>query len=88
MSISAPLPPPPPRREPGARYHRVSSSTRLGIEARAAALKARADRATAAGIEAALVRLTAPTAMGALFKALALSATDWPAPAGFESSDP
>ena len=58
--------------------------TRLGIEARAAALKARADRATAAGIEAALVRLTAPTAMGSLFKALALTAPHWPAPAGFE----
>lgn len=60
--------------------------TRLGIETRAAALKARADRSTAAGIEAALVRLTAPTAMGALFKALALTAPQWPAPAGFESS--
>ena len=59
--------------------------TRLGIEARAAALKARADRATAAGLEAALVRLTAPTAMGVLFKALALTAPGWPAPAGFES---
>ena len=58
---------------------------RLGIEARAAMLKARADRATAAGIEAALVRLTAPTAMGALFKALALTAPNWPAPAGFEN---
>lgn len=62
--------------------------TRLGIEARAAMLKARADRATAAGIEAALVRLTAPTAMGVLFKALALTAPNWPAPAGFESSQP
>jgi NADH dehydrogenase [ubiquinone] 1 alpha subcomplex assembly factor 7 len=61
---------------------------RLGIEARAAVLKARADRATAATIEAALIRLTAPTAMGTLFKVLALTATDWPAPAGFESSAP
>jgi NADH dehydrogenase [ubiquinone] 1 alpha subcomplex assembly factor 7 len=59
--------------------------TRLGIEARAGVLKAGADRATAATIEAALVRLTAPAAMGALFKALALTAPDWPAPAGFES---
>jgi SAM-dependent MidA family methyltransferase len=59
--------------------------SRLGIEARAAVLKARADRATAAAIEAALVRLTAPAAMGALFKALALTAPHWPAPAGFES---
>jgi NADH dehydrogenase [ubiquinone] 1 alpha subcomplex assembly factor 7 len=62
--------------------------TRLGIEARAAMLKARADRTTAAGIEAALIRLTAPTAMGALFKALALTAPTWPDPAGFESSQP
>ncbi len=58
--------------------------SRLGIEARAAVLKARADRSTAATIEAALVRLTAPAAMGALFKALALTAPGWPAPAGFE----
>ncbi len=58
--------------------------SRLGIETRAAVLKTRADRSTAATIEAALVRLTAPTAMGALFKALALTAPNWPAPAGFE----
>ena len=58
---------------------------RLGIEARAAALKARATPAQAAAIEAALVRLTAPTAMGALFKVMALSAAGWPMPAGFEA---
>jgi SAM-dependent MidA family methyltransferase len=48
-------------------------------------LKARADRAAAAAIEAALVRLTAPAAMGSLFKVLALTAPGWPDPAGFES---
>ena len=58
---------------------------RLGIEARAAALKARASPAKAAEIEAALVRLTAPTAMGSLFKVMAFSSRDWPVPAGFEA---
>ena len=58
---------------------------RLGIEARAAALKARATRPQAAAIEAALVRLTAPTAMGSLFKTMALSARGWPVPAGFDA---
>ncbi len=58
---------------------------RLGIEARAAGLKARATPAQAAGIEAALIRLTAPAAMGSLFKVMALSAPDWPVPAGFEA---
>ncbi len=56
---------------------------RLGIEARATALKARATAVQAAGIEAALVRLTAPAAMGALFKVMVLSAPSWPVPAGF-----
>ncbi len=59
--------------------------TRLGIEARAEALKARATPAQAAAIQAALVRLTAPTAMGALFKAMAFTAATWPAPAGFDA---
>ena len=59
--------------------------TRLGIEARAAALSAAAPRAGAAAIAAALVRLTAPTQMGVLFKAMALSAPHWPVPAGFEA---
>ncbi|MBC7520805.1 MAG: SAM-dependent methyltransferase [Sandarakinorhabdus sp.] len=58
--------------------------SRLGIEARAAALKARATPAQAATIEAALVRLTAPMQMGVLFKAMAFSAPAWPAPAGFD----
>jgi NADH dehydrogenase [ubiquinone] 1 alpha subcomplex assembly factor 7 len=57
---------------------------RLGIEARAAMLKARATPAQAAAIEAALVRLTAPLQMGALFKAMAFTAPAWPAPAGFD----
>ena len=56
---------------------------RLGIEARAATLRARATPSQAAAIEAALVRLTAPAQMGILFKAMALSARGWPEPAGF-----
>ena len=59
--------------------------TRLGIEARAETLKARATPAQAAAVQAALVRLTAPTAMGALFKAMAFTAATWPAPAGFDA---
>jgi NADH dehydrogenase [ubiquinone] 1 alpha subcomplex assembly factor 7 len=58
---------------------------RLGIEARARTLKARATGPQAAAIEAALVRLTAPTAMGSLFKAMAFSAPGWPVPAGFDA---
>ncbi|WP_426167334.1 class I SAM-dependent methyltransferase [Sandarakinorhabdus sp. DWP1-3-1] len=57
---------------------------RLGIEARAAALQSR-NRDAAGGIAAALVRLTAPTQMGNLFKAMALSAPHWPKPAGFDT---
>jgi len=56
---------------------------RLGIDARAAALSARATRPQAAQIAAALVRLTAPTQMGVLFKAMAFSGPQWPVPAGF-----
>jgi SAM-dependent MidA family methyltransferase len=56
---------------------------RLGIEPRAAALKVGATPRTAAGIEAALVRLTAPAQMGSLFKVIALVAPGWPQPAGF-----
>jgi len=55
----------------------------LGVAARAAAL-ARAAPGRAAEIEAARHRLVAPDAMGTLFKALALTAPGWPAPAGFE----
>lgn len=58
---------------------------RLGIDARAAALSARATRPQAAQIAAALVRLTAPTQMGVLFKAMAFSAPQWPVPAGFDA---
>ncbi|WP_420822617.1 class I SAM-dependent methyltransferase [Sphingomonas flavalba] len=54
---------------------------RIGIEARAAALANRPDRT--AEIVAALARLTAPDQMGALFKALALTAPGWPHPEGF-----
>jgi NADH dehydrogenase [ubiquinone] 1 alpha subcomplex assembly factor 7 len=54
---------------------------RLGIEARAARLRATANLAERAAIDAALVRLTG--SMGTLFKALALAAPDWPRPAGF-----
>jgi NADH dehydrogenase [ubiquinone] 1 alpha subcomplex assembly factor 7 len=57
--------------------------TRLGIEARAEQLRRGATPATAAGIAAALVRLTAPTQMGNLFKAMAVTHPAWPVPAGF-----
>jgi len=46
--------------------------TDLGIEARATALKAKADPRQAADIDAALARLTAPDQMGTLFKVIAL----------------
>jgi NADH dehydrogenase [ubiquinone] 1 alpha subcomplex assembly factor 7 len=55
----------------------------LGIEARAATLKARATPEQAGGIDAAVARLTGDEAMGTLFKVMALSGTGWPAPAGF-----
>jgi NADH dehydrogenase [ubiquinone] 1 alpha subcomplex assembly factor 7 len=56
---------------------------RLGIETRAAQLRGGATPETAATIAAALVRLTAPTQMGNLFKAMAVTHADWPVPAGF-----
>jgi len=56
---------------------------RMGIGARAEALR-RAAPERAAEIEAARARLTAPGAMGRLFKAMALTAKAWPVPAGFE----
>jgi SAM-dependent MidA family methyltransferase len=59
--------------------------TRLGIAARAEQLKARATPAQRAAIDAALVRLTSPGQMGALFKVMALTAPGWPAPAGFDA---
>jgi SAM-dependent MidA family methyltransferase len=46
---------------------------RLGIEARAARLKANATEQQAADIDAALARLTAPDQMGELFKVLAIA---------------
>jgi NADH dehydrogenase [ubiquinone] 1 alpha subcomplex assembly factor 7 len=55
----------------------------LGIVARAEALKRGRDAATAAAISAAVVRLTAPGQMGALFKVMALIGRGWPPPAGF-----
>jgi NADH dehydrogenase [ubiquinone] 1 alpha subcomplex assembly factor 7 len=59
---------------------------RLGIETRAAALKAKNDGARAGSIDAALARLTAggPTAMGSLFKAAAYAHRDIGIPPGFE----
>ncbi len=54
---------------------------RLGIGARAAALKARATAVQAADIDAAVARLTGE--MGDLFKVMALTGPDWPVPAGF-----
>lgn len=53
----------------------------LGIEARADSL-ARTNPDRAAEISATLQRLTAPQAMGDLFKVIALHAPAWAAPAG------
>jgi len=55
---------------------------RLGIEARAQALS-RANPEKAAGVQAALERLTSRAQMGDLFKAIAIHSPDWPVPAGF-----
>ena len=54
----------------------------MGIEARAQAL-ARNAPDKAADVQAALRRLTDPQEMGELFRVLAISAADWPRPAGF-----
>ena len=56
---------------------------RLGIDARAAALAA-ANPERAHDIATTLARLTASNAMGELFKVIALHASGWPQPAGFE----
>lgn len=56
---------------------------RLGIAARAQALKANATPAQATDIDAALARLTAPDRMGDLFKVLAVTATPDRTPAGW-----
>jgi NADH dehydrogenase [ubiquinone] 1 alpha subcomplex assembly factor 7 len=54
----------------------------LGIDARTEAL-ANASPDRAEGVRADCERLTGDEAMGTLFKALALTHPDWPAPAGF-----
>jgi SAM-dependent MidA family methyltransferase len=55
----------------------------LGIAARAEALKMGKPPHEAGSITAALLRLTAPQQMGAIFQAMALTAPGWPVPAGF-----
>jgi NADH dehydrogenase [ubiquinone] 1 alpha subcomplex assembly factor 7 len=55
---------------------------RLGLTQRTHAL-ARANPDQAAALHAAAARLTAPAQMGTLFQVLALTAPDWPTPAGF-----
>ena len=56
--------------------------TRLGINERADTLRRTAPE-RGAEIAAATTRLTAPDAMGTLFRALAITAPDWPTPEGF-----
>lgn len=60
----------------------------LGLAARAAALKAGRPAEVRARIAAEAARLAGAGAMGRLFKALALVAPGWPAPAGFPSVAP
>jgi SAM-dependent MidA family methyltransferase len=55
----------------------------LGIAARAETLKLGKPPHEAGGVTAALLRLTAPQQMGAIFRAMAVTAPGWPAPAGF-----
>ena len=55
----------------------------LGIAARAEALKMGKPPHEAGSITAALLRLTAPQQMGAIFQAMAVTAPGWPVPAGF-----
>ncbi len=55
----------------------------LGAEARLAALSARANPAQRAALESGLQRLLDPAQMGNLFKALALTSPNLPAPTGF-----
>lgn len=55
----------------------------LGAEARAEALKRRADAAGAAEIDRAVRRLLHPLAMGSLFKAMAITPPTSPPPPGF-----
>lgn len=56
---------------------------RLGIRVRAERLKARATGEQAANIDSAVDRLTSSQQMGQLFKAMAVTGQDSPAPAGF-----
>jgi NADH dehydrogenase [ubiquinone] 1 alpha subcomplex assembly factor 7 len=78
-------------RAAGARVHGPLSQgaflRRLGIEARAAALRAKATPEQAAGIDAALARLTGAgrEAMGELFKAMAFADPNLSALPGFDS---
>nr|WP_082135063.1 SAM-dependent methyltransferase [Croceicoccus naphthovorans] len=58
----------------------------LGMGHRAAAL-ARANPGQAGAVIAGLERLTAPDAMGRLFKAMALAAPTWPESAGFADAE-
>ncbi|MGI4879449.1 MAG: SAM-dependent methyltransferase, partial [Janthinobacterium lividum] len=55
----------------------------IGIDARAETLRRRATPAQREAIDAAVARLTGETEMGRLFKVMALTGRDWPAPAGF-----
>lgn len=57
--------------------------TALGIEQRTAALAARASPEQAERLRSGTRRLVDEAAMGSLFKALALTASSWPQPAGF-----
>ena len=55
----------------------------LGIESRAATLKSKATAAQRDAIDVAVARLTGATAMGTLFKVMALTGPGWPRPEGF-----
>lgn len=55
----------------------------IGIDVRADALRRRATVAQGGAIDAAVERLTGETAMGRLFKVMALTGPGWPSPAGF-----
>ncbi len=61
--------------------------TRLGLQARQQRLLAAAKPAQRAGIRSGCRRLVAPDQMGLLFKAIALTGSDTPVPAGFERSE-
>jgi NADH dehydrogenase [ubiquinone] 1 alpha subcomplex assembly factor 7 len=60
----------------------------LGIAARSERLLQRASPGQAADIGIAVRRLIDPGEMGTLFKALAIAAPGWPAPAGFQEPKP